>query len=69
MSTALNIVFNSGASLSSKKEKRYKFEKDLIAFIEKAIKMLDTKVNYRFFNYILLCIFFDFIYLWIYNVN
>lgn len=37
----------------SKKEKRYKFEKDLVAFIEKAIKTIDTKVNYRFFNYIL----------------
>ena len=28
-------------------------DKDLIAFIEKAIKTIDTKVNYRFFNYIL----------------
>lgn len=37
----------------SKKEKRYKFEKDLTFFIERVIKNIETQVNYRFFNYIL----------------
>lgn len=37
----------------SKREKRYQYEKDLSAFIDKVIKDIDKKVKYRFFNFIL----------------
>lgn len=37
----------------SKKEKRYKFEKDLVEFISKVVKNIDSQINYHFFNYIL----------------
>lgn len=37
----------------SKKEKRYKFEKDIKAFIDKVVKNLNENITYRFFNYIL----------------
>jgi hypothetical protein len=36
----------------SKREKRYKYEKDLTKFIENSIKFINENVNYRFFNYI-----------------
>lgn len=37
----------------SKREKRYQYEKDLSAFIDKVVKDIDKKVKYRFFNFIL----------------
>lgn len=37
----------------SKKEKRYKYEKDIKLFIEKVVKNLNENITYRFFNYIL----------------
>lgn len=36
----------------SKREKRYKYEKDLDNFIETVIKKLNDKINYRFYNFI-----------------
>lgn len=37
----------------SKKEKRYKYEKDIKDFIEKVTKSINETVNYRFFNFLL----------------
>lgn len=37
----------------SKKEKRYKYEKDIKLFVEKVVKSLNENITYRFFNYIL----------------
>lgn len=37
----------------SKREKRFKYEQDLENFIKKVISELNSKINYRFFNYIL----------------
>lgn len=37
----------------SKREKRYKYEKDMENFISDVLKKLDDSVNYTFFNYML----------------
>lgn len=37
----------------SKREKRYRFEEDIVIFVDNIIKNLDKLINYRFFNYIL----------------
>jgi hypothetical protein len=37
----------------SKREKRYKYEKDIEEFNKKIIQHLNNQINYRFFNYIL----------------
>lgn len=37
----------------SKREKRFKYEQDLENFIKKVISELNSKINYRFFNYVL----------------
>ena len=37
----------------SKREKRYKYEKDINDFVNKTIKELESQINYRFFNFIL----------------
>jgi hypothetical protein len=37
----------------SKREKRYKYEEDLSKFIDRVIKSLDDKINYKFFNFII----------------
>jgi hypothetical protein len=50
----LNSYINENISWTfSKREKRYKYEKDLEEFINKSVRNLNNIVNYRFFNFIL----------------